>query len=87
MDDVLKHTLEALKAGGKTHGDILGFLYSSGLSIAEAMVAIRSLYAIKLADAKKLVANSEHYASAHDQHRPLHDALDDHADACNEKLA
>lgn len=83
MNDDLNDELRALRDEGKSKDEILDFLFKKGLSITDAIVAIRALYGIRLQEAKEMVSQNIHWQDIHKNHQPLHDA----AEAILEKLA
>ncbi|NHZ35551.1 hypothetical protein [Massilia rubra] len=87
FDDTSNDTLKALVANGTSPDDMIALLFSQRCAIADAIVAVRSSYGMTLAEAKRLVAANEHYATVHDANLPLHDTLARHADEGDAKLA
>jgi ribosomal protein L7/L12 len=76
MKSNLNDELQTLREEGKSQDEILYFLALKGLSITDAIVATRSLYGIKLAEAKELVASNRHWEKVHMNSQTLHDALE-----------
>jgi ribosomal protein L7/L12 len=76
MKSNLNDELQTLREEGKSQDEILYFLSLEGLSIIDAIVATRTLYGIKLEEAKKLVASSRHWEKAHMNSQVLHDTLE-----------
>lgn len=78
----LHNELKCLIDEGKSQDEILNVLASKGLSITDAIAAIRTLYSIKLDEAKKIVATSRHWEKVHRDHESFHEALEAYADMC-----
>jgi hypothetical protein len=80
MKSNLNDELQTLREEGKSQDEILYFLSLKGLSIIDAIVATRSLYGVKLGEAKMLVASNRHWEKVHANSQVLHDALEKFAE-------
>lgn len=76
MNSHLHNELISLSNKGKTQEEILHFLYSNGTFITDAIVAIRSLYGIKLDEAKRIVGASHYWENTSKDNQNLHDSLE-----------
>jgi hypothetical protein len=59
--------------------EVIDGLHSEGLSITDAMKAVRILYGINLGEAKRLVTAHPIWSSVVRANEPLHDALEKYA--------
>lgn len=75
-EENLNRQLQAMKGNGKSQDDIVCFLFAQKISITEAIIAIRTLYGIKLEEAKKIVSSNRYWSKIHEANQNLHDKLD-----------
>lgn len=76
MDDELYGVIQALVKDGCSQDEVLHFLFSKKIFIADAIVLVRRLYGIKLDEAKKMVSASRYWRVEHENNKGLHDALE-----------
>lgn len=65
----------AVKAQGEQTETVLRFLRDRGLTITESIKAVRTIYSVPLAEAKRLVSESQTWRVIVTAAKPLHDDL------------
>ena len=74
MSNISIEDLKALVRQGKSQEEVLHFLYLHGVMITTAIVMVRALFGISLAEAKCIVTSSVYWSDVLNENEKLHDA-------------